>query len=179
MSEENLDLVRYPIGKRPKVVDVSPAAILNYINDLESLPTRLRNAISGWSEAQLSQSYRPDGWAIKQLIHHIADSHMQAYIRFKFAIAEDNFTVKPYDENVWASLEDATNSDVEFSLNIIDGMHKRLAAFLRSLSPAQLKRKFFHPELGELVMEEYIGLYAWHSNHHLAQIIGLKDRMGW
>ena len=139
----------------------------------------MRSAVSGLSDAQLDTPYRDGGWTVRQVVHHVPDSHVNSYIRFKFALTENEPTIKPYDENLWATLIDATTLPVEPSLRLLEGLHERWAAFLRSLSEADVKRKFTHPEIGTITVDQYISLYAWHSKHHVAHITTLREMKGW
>ncbi|RKZ14944.1 putative metal-dependent hydrolase, partial [bacterium] len=131
------------------------------------------------SLAQLSTHYRPGGWTVAQVVHHVADSHLNSYTRFRLALTEDHPTIRPYDEAAWAELPDAVGEPVEVSLDLLDALHARWARLLRSLSPAQLDRSFCHPEDGEIGLRTNIGLYAWHGRHHLAHISTLAQREGW
>ena len=150
-----------------------------WINRISTFPARLHKEVIGLKNEQLDTAYRPDGWTIRQVIHHCADSHMNSFIRFKLALTEDNPTIKPYWEDRWGELVDSKMA-IEFSLHILDGLHTRWTALLDSLTEAELKREFKHPEHSTpFKIDEYIGMYAWHSNHHLAHITELKKRKGW
>ena len=170
---------RYPIGKfrRPDVfTDATRAAAIGAI---EALPASLRNAVNGLSELQLDAPYRDGGWTVRQVVHHLADSHMNAYIRCRFAVTEDRPTVKPYDENVWANLPDARTAPIGSSLSILDGLQTRWATLLRTLTPAEFERVWIHPEHGERTVDWMVELYAWHSRHHVAHITELRRAKGW
>ena len=139
----------------------------------------MQKGVSDLTDAQLDTPYRPGGWTVRQVVHHLADSHLNAYIRFRLALTEDEPTIKPYNENAWAHLPDAEQSPIAPSLQILGGLHTRWALLLRSLSQAQLHRYFLHPENGLMRLDKTIGSYGWHSRHHLAHITRLRDRMGW
>ncbi len=179
MTDAELHALKFPIGEYKKTVDPSAAQRTAFISDIHLFPQRLREAAETLSQPQLDTTYRPNGWTIRQVIHHCADSHMNSFIRFKLALTEDNPTIKPYWEDRWAELVDGKMA-IEFSLHILDGLHTRWTALLESLSETQLKRVFNHPEHSTpFKVDEYIGMYAWHSNHHLAHITELKKRQGW
>jgi uncharacterized damage-inducible protein DinB len=167
---------RYPIGDFDAAAVTSTRA--EQIETLRQLPALLRQAIQGLSDAQLDTPYRDGGWTVRQLVHHVADSHANAYIRFKLAMTEENPTIKPYDEAAWAALADS-RLPVEPSLAIIAGVHARLVALLKSLSDEDFERTFRHPERGPMTLAGNLALYDWHSRHHLAHITALRRRMGW
>jgi hypothetical protein len=135
--------------------------------------------VKGLSDEQLDTPYRPDGWTVRQVVHHVADSHVNSYCRFKLALTEDNPSIKGYDENLWAQLTDGRGGPVEVSLRLLECLHSRWVALLRSLGEAEWKRTFHHSELGPVRLDQNAGLYAWHGRHHTAHITGLRDRMGW
>jgi hypothetical protein len=139
----------------------------------------LRRAVNGLSDNQLDTPYRPDGWTVRQVVHHVADSHMNSFIRFRLALTEENPTIKPYAEGLWAELPDAKGPLVEASLCLVDCLHQRWTALLRTLSPEQWTRTFRHPESGVMSLDKALGIYAWHSRHHVAHINNLRARMGW
>lgn len=139
---------------------------------------RLRAAVEGLTEAQLDTPYRPGGWTVRQVVHHVPDSHLNAYIRMKLALTEDGPTIKPYDENLWAELSDS-RMPVDASLSLMDALHRRWVTVLRSLQPADFARTFLHPEAGVVSLDRLIALYAWHGRHHVAHITSLRQRMGW
>jgi len=170
---------RYPIGKFQAPAGYDAVGRAACIRQIEETPARLRDAVKGLSERQLDHSYREGGWTLRQVVHHLPDSHMNSYIRFKLAVTEDEPTIKPYDEAEWAKLPDATTGAVEVSLALLEALHRRWVVFLRSLSEAQLSRTFRHPELGIISLDQNLALYAWHGRHHVAHITSLRDRMGW
>ncbi len=171
----DLDELRYPIGRPP----ASPATSrTDQIETLRYLPDNLRKAVHGFSDAQLDTPYREGGWTVRQLVHHIADSHANAYFRFKLALTEDNPVIKPYDEAAWARLPDS-RMPVDESLNLVQAVHARLVALLEAMSEEEFSRAFVHPERGPMTLAKNLSLYDWHSRHHLAHITRLSDRKGW
>lgn len=177
---QNLDELRYPIGKYQKPEIITPNHLQEWIQTITELPTKLREALSGLDEAQIHTPYRPEGWTVHQLVHHIADSHMNAYIRFKLAITEDQPTIKPYKEALWAELEDTRQTPVEVSLTLLEALHQRWSNLLKSMTEAEFAREYMHPEQGKTSrLDAVLGLYAWHSTHHLEHILALKRRNKW
>lgn len=177
-NKVNLESLKYPIGKFEKPATIREEQIKTWINELELFPERLNELLKGLTAEQLSWVYRPNGWMIKQVVHHCADSHMNSIIRFKFCLAEDTPTIKPYNESDWAKLPDSLTDDLSDTLSIIKGVHAKLVALLRSLNDNHLKRTFIHPEHDKpITLAQNIALYAWHSNHHLAHIkLALKHK---
>jgi uncharacterized damage-inducible protein DinB len=149
------------------------------VDAIAVLPTRVREAVAGLHDAQLDTPYRPGGWTVRQVVHHIADSHMNAYVRLRFALTEDHPTIKPYSESAWAELADARTMPVDVSLTLLDGLHARWSALLRSLAPEQFARSLTHPESGEMTIDSLVALYAWHGRHHTAHITELRNSEGW
>lgn len=170
--------LRYPIGKFERPTSVTPELRKEWIDTIAAAPARYRAAVAGLSEAQLDTSYRPDGWTVRQVIHHVADSHMNSFIRFRLALTEETPTIKPYDEQKWALLKDA-GEPVEISLQLIDSLHHRWVVMLRSLDSAEFARTLRHPEIGVFDLDFLLALYSWHSRHHEAHITGLRRRSGW
>lgn len=170
---------RYPIGKFDENVNVTKEMRNDFVNTIESLPALLRKEVENLSTEQFDIPYRDGGWTVRQLVHHIPDSHTNAYIRFKLALTEDNPAIKTYKENLWAELEDTFETPIEVSLNLLEAVHKRWAILLRSLTDEQFARTFQHPKWGNITLSKTLALYAWHSNHHLAHITELKKKMGW
>ena len=171
--------LRYPVGQfqpKPTFTEAERAAL---INDIAELPAKMRAAVSGLTEAQLDTPYRDGGWTVRQTVHHVADSHVHSYIRFRFALTEDNPTIMPYPENVWAELPDAKTAPVELSLKLLEGLHGRWAMLLRTMKPADWDRTLFHPERGKLSLNTMLGLYSWHSRHHVAHVTELRKRNNW
>lgn len=171
--------LRYPVGKFRFPESVSDADRSRMIDAIEEAPSKLRDAVRGLDEDQLGTPYRPGGWTLGQIVHHIPDSHMNSYIRFKLAVTEDEPTIKAYDEAVWAELTDARDASVDDSLRLLEGLHGRWVFFLRALGPDELARTFKHPEIGTVTVAQNIALYAWHGRHHVAHITSLKQREGW
>jgi len=168
--------LRYPIGKFSGTYSDEKA---DYLREIERTPGELRSAVEGLSEAQLDTPYRPGGWTVRQVVHHLPDSHMNAYIRFKWALTEDAPTIKPYAEDRWAELADSQATPIEVSLSMLESLHQRWVTLLRSLKREQWKRTFRHPELGVMALDKTLALYAWHGRHHVAHIMALRQRSGW
>jgi hypothetical protein len=169
---------RYPIGRWDRQA-VAADGLAAAIEQLAALPGALRAAVDGLDDAQLDTPYRPEGWTVRQLVHHIADSHLNAYIRFRWTLTEEEPTIKTYEEKRWAELPDALAGPVAPSLAILGGLHERWVALLRGTGPAALARTLRHPEHGVLSLGQLLGLYAWHSRHHVAHVTTLRERMGW
>ncbi len=180
MDEKTLETLRYPIGRFVSPERITPEQIEDWIRQLEAMPVRYENLVAKLQENQLETPYRPGGWTVRQLVHHVADSHHNSYIRFKWGLTEENPIIKPYDEKGWANLPDSREAPIQLSLDHLRAVHAKLVFLLKSLSRAELKRSFIHPE-GEVVtsLEENIGRYAWHGNHHYAHIENLLKREGW
>jgi hypothetical protein len=175
-----IESLRYPVGKFKFPQEVSTDERKEMLSIIEGLPSKLRNAVHGLDNKQLDTPYREGGWSVRQVVHHLFDSHVNAYIRMKLAVTEDTPTIKPYDQDKWSELEDARTSPVDISLSLLDGVHKRWMIFLDSLSEEQFKLCFFHPESKRKIsLEQTLALYSWHSRHHLAHITELKKRMQW
>jgi hypothetical protein len=170
---------RFPMGKFSFPGSVSPSDLAGFIADIEQAPGALRTAVSGLSPQQLDTPYRDGGWTVRQVTHHVPDSHMNAYVRYKLALTEDEPTIKPYAEDRWAQLADTQSTPLEVSLALLDSLHTRWAQLLRSLSPADWKRQFRHPDMGVVSLEKNLALYAWHGKHHVAHVTELRKRMGW
>jgi uncharacterized damage-inducible protein DinB len=172
--------LRYPVGKFDWNTPVSEADYPRLIAEIAETPGALRSAVAGLSRDQLETRYRPDGWTVKQLVHHVPDSHMNAYCRFKLALTEDEPTIKPYDEAKWAELPDSQRVPIEVSLDLLDSLHQRWVALLRSMDVADFNRGLRHPEHDRvLTLAQILALYAWHGRHHVAHITSLRKREGW
>jgi hypothetical protein len=169
----------YPIGQFDLTQPVAPEARPELIAIIAGAPARFREAVRGLDDAQLDTPYRPDGWTVRQVVHHAADSHMNAFMRFRWALTEDNPAVRGYNQVKWAELHDSRTLPVDASLALLDGLHARWTDLLRSMSQADFERTFEHSELGPLPLDRVLGLYAWHTRHHAAHITGLRDRSGW
>lgn len=170
---------RFPIGKFNGQPPANAAEREKFLKDIEETPNRLRAAIRGLSEEQLNTPYRDGGWTVRQVVHHVPDSHLNAYVRFKLALTEENPTIKPYDEGAWAGLKDSELTPVEVSLTLLESLHARWTVLLRSLKPEDFRRTFNHPDSGPHDVDWLLGLYSWHGSHHVAHITSLRDRMGW
>jgi len=150
-----------------------------WIAEIAEAPAKLRAAVASLSEDQLDTPYREDGWTVRQVIHHVPDSHMNAYIRFKLALTESEPTIKPYEEAAWAELSDTRDTPVEVSLVLLDNLHDRWVRLLRSLTDADFAKQFRHPQFGTIPLDRNLALYAWHGKHHVAHITSLRERKGW
>lgn len=171
--------LRYPIGKFSYSGSSTPQQRGEYISKIAAAPAGLRAAAKGLSPAQLDTPYRPQGWTVRQVVHHVPESHMNAYIRFKLALTEDEPTIKPYMEDRWAALADVPQASIESSLALLDNLHLRWLTLLKTLGPTEFARTFKHPELGVQTLDRTLALYAWHGAHHTAHITSLRERMGW
>lgn len=171
--------LRYPIGKFTPPVEMTESEREAYIQDLEQLPQLLNQAVEGLTEQQLDTPYREGGWSVRQVVHHLADSHLNSYMRFRLALTEEEPTIKVYNEKKWAELPDAKLSSVDSSLQLIEGLHHRWVILLHSLSNNEWKKAFVHPELGRVPLDVAAALYAWHSKHHVAHITSLRERQDW
>jgi uncharacterized damage-inducible protein DinB len=173
----------YPIGKFhfevPVTGSLSGDQRRKFVDDISRVPANLRAAVAGLAAVQLDTPYRPGGWTVRQVTHHVPDSHMNAYIRFKLALTESEPTIKPSEQQLWAELADTKSTPIEVSLTLMDSLHDRWVRLLRSLTPEDWRRNFRHPELGLMSLEKTLALYAWHGNHHVAHITGLRQRNGW
>ena len=180
MKDRDIEKQKFPIGKFIFPAEVTKEYVQKHIQRIDSLPGELRQLVSGFTEDQLNTVYREGGWTVRQVINHIADSHVNAYIRFKCALTESTPVIKPYLEAMWAELPDGKNCDPEISLKLIDALHYRWVMLLRSVSKDDFKKGFFHPEHGKIIsLGAATGSYSWHGDHHFAHISGLKERMGW
>ncbi|MCC9137142.1 bacillithiol transferase BstA [Pontibacter silvestris] len=175
----SLEQLRYPIGHFDATQPIADDRLSQLILSIANLPAKVREAITDLTEEQLDTPYRPGGWSIRQVVHHLPDSHLNGYTRQKLALTEDNPTIRPYDEEAWSKLNDAKHGAPDVSLALLEALHKRWVLLLLSLTPEELKRTFMHPVSGQQTIRQHIGLYAWHGEHHLAHITELKKRMGW
>lgn len=167
----NLEKLKFPIGQFQKPETISENDLNLWINYIETFPARIKKLTQNLSVEELNWIYRPNGWNIKQVVHHCADSHMNSFIRFKLALTEDIPTIKPYEEQLWAELADGNSNDILPSIQIIEGLHARWVLLLKSFGSTELKRQFTHPANNKTsCLDEIIGIYAWHCNHHLAHI---------
>jgi uncharacterized damage-inducible protein DinB len=171
--------MKYPIGNFQRPTEITAELRGWWIEEIASAPGRLRDAVRGLSPEQLDTPYRDGGWTVRQVVHHVADSHVNSYVRFRLALTEENPAIKPYNEAAWAELADARTAPVKLSLDLLDHIHQRWVLLLRSLTPEQWVRTFHHPEMGDLSLEVSAALYAWHGKHHEAHITSLRNRLGW
>ena len=171
--------LRYPVGQFNFSGILSSEERASLIAEIAATPGRMRDAVSGLSNEQLDTPYRPGGWTVRQVVHHVPESHLNSYIRFKLAMTEDEPTIKPYFEDRWAQLQDALVSPTEPSLDLLDALHRRWVWFLRSLKDEDFDRTFQHPEQGLVSLNKNVALYAWHGRHHVAHITTLREREGW
>lgn len=172
--------LRYPIGHFTYNGEISIEQIEHWIKDIEQLPNELKKAIDGLSDNQLDTPYREGGWTIRQVIHHLSDSHMNSIIRFKLTLTEEEPTIRTYFEDRWADLNDYIETPIQTSLSLLESLHARWVILLRLLNSSDYKRAFIHPESNQKVQLDYnLGIYSWHGKHHVAHITTLRERMGW
>ena len=170
---------RYPVGQFAMPAEITPAARTAAIDEIAAAPAKIRAAVGGLSDVQLDTPYREGGWTVRQVVHHVADSHINAYIRLRLALTESEPTIKPYEESVWAKLEDAAHAPVEVSLKLIEPLHDRWVRLLKTVTPEQFARPLRHPEHGVKNVNWLVFLYAWHGRHHTAHITELRKQKGW
>jgi uncharacterized damage-inducible protein DinB len=171
--------LRYPLGPFQAPSLVGAAERSTFIAQIEEAPQRLRLAVAGLGDEQLDTPYRPAGWTLRQVVHHLPDSHLNAYLRFRLALTEDAPAIKTYDEARWAELEDARKGPLDLSLPLLDALHRRWTVMLRAITEEQWKCSYRHPEMGPVPLARALALYAWHGRHHVAQITSLRERNGW
>jgi uncharacterized damage-inducible protein DinB len=176
MADQDL---RYPIGKFAREENLAAAKRPALIQQIAETPASLRAALNGLNEQELDTPYRPGGWTVRQVAHHVPDSHLNAYIRFKLAVTEEAPAIKTYQEKLWAELDDVRTAPIEISLQLLEALHHRWVKFLQSLKPADFARQLNHPEHGLMKVDDLLQLYAWHGRHHVAHITSLRQRMGW
>ena len=174
--EEDL---RYPIGKFQYDGVSTVRQREQFIRNIEQTPANLRDAVRNLNEEQLAHPYRPGGWNVRQVAHHLPDSHMNSFTRFRLALTEEEPVIRPYFEDRWAELSDSRNAPIEYSLDLLEALHKRWIFLLESLQDSDFARTFRHPELGLMTLDKNLALYSWHGRHHVAQITSLRKRMGW
>ncbi len=170
---------RYPVGRFEQKPLISKAEREEMIRTIADFPALMREAVAGLDDHQLDTPYRPGGWTVRQVVHHVADSHVNSYVRFKLAMTEDLPTIRPYDEGRWAELDDARSGPVELSLTLLEPLHRRWVVVLRSIPSDRWSDELLHPESGRLSLDTMLQLYAWHCRHHLAHVRRLRERMGW
>jgi uncharacterized damage-inducible protein DinB len=171
--------VQYPIGKFTWKGPATFAQREHWIREIEETPARLRAAAAGLSDARLDTPYRESGWTVRQVVHHLADSHLNAYVRFRLALTEDEPTVKPYDQSRWANLEDARTAPIGPSLSLLESLHFRWVLLLKSMGADDFGRAFNHPENGRMTLDQNLAMYAWHGRHHIGHITSVAERLGW
>jgi hypothetical protein len=180
METLELDTLRYPVGRFTFPSEVSASERKEMLAIIEALPAKMRAAVEVLNDKQLDTPYRDGGWTVRQVVHHVFDSHVNAYIRMKLAVTEDTPTIKPYDQDKWSELADARTAPVEVSLSLLEGVHRRWMIFLQSLKVEDYQLCFFHPEQKRKIsLDQTLALYSWHSRHHLAHITELRKRMAW
>jgi len=170
---------RYPIGRFEVPTEVTDTERAAFVDQIAALPGEIRQAVAGLDDSKLDTPYREGGWTIRQVVHHVPDSHLNAYTRFKLALTEPTPTIKTYEEARWAELPEARSAPITVSLALLDALHERWVLLLRVLAPAQFTRAFRHPEMGLMTLNQQVAMYAWHGRHHLAHIQSLRNRMGW
>jgi len=170
---------RYPIGEFRMPGEITPALRQAAIEQIAAVPVKLRVAVAGLNDAQLETPYREGGWTVRQVVHHVADSHMNAYIRLRLGLTENEPTIKPYEESAWAKLEDAAHAPIEISLKLLEPLHDRWVRLFRTVTPEQFARPVRHPDSGLKNVDWLLFLYAWHGRHHTAHITELRKQKGW
>ena len=173
------DDLRYPVGPCEWPAEVSAEEKRQHLRDIAELPAKLRSAVAGLAPQHLDIPYREGGWTIRQIVHHIPDSHLNSYVRFKLALTENQPTIKPYDESRWAELPEARTAPIEVSLDMVDALHRRWSLMLENMTDADFERSILHPEIGALKLKSMVAGYGWHCRHHVAQIVATRRRMGW
>lgn len=171
--------LQYPLGRYAPPTEISAPQREEWIAQLVDAPAQLRAAIHGLSETQFDTPYRPGGWTVRQVAHHVPDSHLNAYVRFKLALTETEPTIKTYEEASWADLADSRETPIDVSLALLEALHVRWAVLLRSVRSGDFARRLQHPVLGLMTLDDLAGLYAWHGRHHVAHITSLREREGW
>lgn len=171
--------LRYPVGPCEWSAEVTAEERRQHLRDIAELPAKLRGAVAGLAPQHLDIPYREGGWTIRQIVHHIPDSHMNSYVRFKLALTEDQPTIKPYDERLWAEIPEARLAPIEISLDMVDALHRRWSLMLDNMTDADFERSILHPEIGALKLKSLVAGYGWHCRHHVAQIVATRRRRGW
>jgi uncharacterized damage-inducible protein DinB len=169
-----VDDLRYPVGPFVYDKDTTPARRREWIRQIADAPALLRSAVAGLNDRQIETPYRPGGWTVRQVVHHVPDSHLNAYCRFKLALTEDNPTIKPYDEAAWANVADTAGTPLDVSLTLLDALHQRWVVLLESMTPADFARPLQHPERGAISLDWMLQLYAWHGRHHAGHVLMVR-----
>ena len=169
-----MDDLRYPVGPFVYDKDTTPARRREWIRQIADAPALLRSAVAGLNDRQIETPYRPGGWTVRQVVHHVPDSHLNAYCRFKLALTEDNPTIKPYDEAAWANVADTAGTPLDVSLTLLDALHQRWVVLLESMTPADFARPLQHPERGAISLDWMLQLYAWHGRHHAGHVLMVR-----
>ena len=178
--DHTVEQLRYPIGKFAAPQEISEKQISDWINEIAAYPGKLKAAVTGLNDSQLDTAYRYEGWTLRQVVHHIADSHMNAYIRYKLAMTEDAPVIRPYKEKLWAECPEAKTAEPGISLDLVEAIHRRLVLFLRTLKASDFERTYSNPETGMVyTLKQACGLYAWHGEHHLQHILQTKKINNW
>jgi hypothetical protein len=171
--------LRYPIGPFAYAGESSEEQRRTFINRIEAAPSHMRAAVAGLTQEQMDTPYRPGGWTVRQVVHHVPDSHINSYCRFRLALTENTPSAKGYDQEAWAALSDSRTAPAEVSLALLESLHRRWVLLLRSMTSADYARAFLHSELGPVTLDRNLALYAWHGDHHVAHITVLRARLGW
>lgn len=171
--------LRYPVGRFAALERSTPEQRRGWIDEIRRVPAELRRALEGLDESRLDTPYREGGWTIRQLVHHLANSHVNAYVRFRLALTEESPTIRPYDQESWARLPDASGGPVELSASLLEALHGRWVLLLESLGPEDFSRPVLHPESGRMTVDLLLQTYAWHGRHHVAHVTALREREGW
>ena len=174
-----MDDLRFPTGRFTLDPDPTPGKRHGWIDQIAAAPAALKSAVGGLSDTQFDTPYRPGGWTVRQVVHHVPDSHLNAYVRFKLALTEENPTIKTYDEAAWAKVADTERTPPEVSLALLDALHRRWVVLLKSMQAADFARPLVHPERGNVTLDWMLQLYAWHGRHHVGHITALRQRQGW
>ncbi|MBT8337341.1 MAG: putative metal-dependent hydrolase [Gemmatimonadetes bacterium] len=179
MTDAELEQLRFPIGRVHPRSDLTSADRRTLRDRIADAPAQLRSAVAGLGREQLDTPYRPDGWTVRQVVHHVPDSHMNALIRFKLALTEEVPTIRPYDEAAWALLSDGLDDDIETSLTLLEAVHARWLRVIDAMTEADFGRELVHPEIGRITLDTLLQIYAWHGPHHVAHVTSLRKRNGW
>jgi uncharacterized damage-inducible protein DinB len=173
------DDLRYPVGPYRKAANISAVEREGFVGEIAGTPGKLREAVRGLTDSQLDTPYREGGWTVRQVVHHLPDSHLNAYVRFKLALTEPDPLIRTYEESLWADLPEARSAPIKVSVDLLDALHARWVAGIRSLPASSFERRYRHPEMGLMSLNEQLAHYAWHGRHHVGHITALRRRMGW